>query len=307
MTNVRHLLSLRDLSVAEVTDIARRGTEIAADPGVCGTPLRGRIVGVYFRVTSTRTRTAFSTAAMRLGAQVMPYGPADLQLNTGETVADTARVLSGMLDGLVARTAGPFDELRTLAGQKDMAVVNAMNEDEHPTQALADLTTLLTRFPSLDGVRVLYVGEGNNTAVALARSLPLFRGAELELRTPPGYGLDPAVLAEARGLAEAHGSRVVERHDMHGLPARVDAVYTTRWQTTGTSKADPEWREVFSLFTVDTDLMGRYPDAVFLHDLPAHRGDEVTAEVLDGPSSIAFEQAQNKLHSAMAVLEWCLS
>jgi ornithine carbamoyltransferase len=307
VSQIRHLLSLNDLSVTEIEGIARRGVSVSQNPGVCGKPLTDRIVGVYFKVTSTRTRTAFTTAAMRLGAQVVSYGPADLQLNTGETVEDTTRVLSGMLDGLVARTAGPFHELRALADQPRMGVVNAMNADEHPTQGLADLTTLLSRFGRLEGLSLLYVGEGNNTAAALARCLPLFRGVRLELRTPPGHGLDPVVLAQALALAERNGSTVVERHDMDGLPEHVDAVYTTRWQTTGTTKADPAWRDLFVPFTVDSALMDRWPKALFLHDLPAHRGDEVTAQVLDGPSSIAFEQAQNKFNSAVAVLEWCLA
>jgi ornithine carbamoyltransferase len=300
----RSLISIRDLHDDDLDEIVRRGVDFAAG-AVPQRALAGRVVGVLFTRTSTRTRTAFTVGALRLGARTVSYGPDDLQVNTGETVADTARVLGGMLDGLVIRTAGPAAEMREFASH-GAAVVNAMSAPEHPTQALADLTTLSARFGWLKNLRVLYVGEGNNTAAALALALPRM-GVELDLRTPPGYGLAPDVLAEAVALAARHGSRVRERHDLAALPAEIDVVYTTRWQTTGTTKPDPAWREVFAPFRVDDALLARYPDARFMHDLPAHRGEEVTASVLDGPASIAFEQAQYKLHSAAAVLHWCLA
>jgi ornithine carbamoyltransferase len=301
-------VGLADLTDRDLWEIAERGLEYGRCDGRSrARPLHGLVVGTYFRVTSTRTRTAFSAGALRLGAQVVAYGPNDLQLNTGETIEDTAKVLSGMLDCLVARTAGPGCELRALAAQRRMSVVNAMSAEEHPTQALADLTTLLERFGRLDRLRVLYVGEGNNTAAALALSLSRLPGGELHLRTPPGYGLEPGVLAAASAQAARSGAAVEERHDLLRLPAGVDVVYTTRWQTTGTAKADAGWRRVFAPFRVDEELMGRWPRAVLMHDLPAHRGEEVSGEALDGPSSIAFRQAEHKLHSAMAVLEWCLA
>jgi ornithine carbamoyltransferase len=209
-----------------------------------------------------------------------------------------------MLDLLVARTAGPEAELRGWAAQDRMAVVNAMSAEEHPTQALTDLTTLLGRFGRIEGLRVLYVGEGNNTAAALALALTRYPGAEFELRTPPEYGLAPDVTARALMQCARTGAVLTERHDMLGLPRGVDAVYTTRWQTTGTSKPHADWRERFAPFQVTAALWEDSPRAVFLHDLPAHRGEEVTAEVLDGPRSIAFTQARNKLNSAMAVLEF---
>lgn len=242
-----------------------------------------------------------------MGAQIVTFGPADLQLNTGETIEDTGQVLSRMIDALVMRTAGDPAELIAIAQQQRMAVINAMTADEHPTQALADLATMAGHFGAVEGLRVLYVGEGNNTAVALALALARFHGAALDLRTPLGYGLDAAKLARAQDFAEHRGGRVHERHDMDELPSEVDVVYTTRWQTTGTTKSDPNWRQSFQPFAVSTALMERYPSAVFMHDLPAHRGEEVDAAVLDGPDSLAFGQAENKLHSAMAVLEWAIS
>jgi ornithine carbamoyltransferase len=302
---VRHLISLTDLEDADLRHLVDRGVQFSAGTAARTRPLAGLVAGVYFRKTSTRTRTAFTTGAMRLGADVITYGPDDLQTNTGETLADTGRVFARMLDLLVVRTAGDPAELRAYADQDRMAVVNAMTADEHPTQGLTDLTTLARHFGTVEGLRVLYLGEGNNSAAGIALALSRFPGTELHLRTPAGYGLGPGVLSTAQALAEGSGSIVVERHDMDALPVGVDAIYTTRWQTTGTTKADPDWRERFAPFRVTGALWEHSPKAVFLHDLPAHRGEEVTAEVLDGPASIAFDQAENKLHSAMAVLEWC--
>ncbi|MFF3411768.1 ornithine carbamoyltransferase [Streptomyces sp. NPDC002742] len=301
----RNVISLDDLSAADLRSIIARGAEIAQSRQRQFDTLNGTVVGIYFRKTSTRTRTAFSSGALRLGARIISYGPDDWQTNTGESYEDTGRILSGMLDVLVARTAGDPAEMRALGAHRQMPVVNAMSDEEHPTQALTDLTTMLCRFGCLEGRRVLYIGEGNNTAAALALSLSRFEGTELHLRTPPGYGISESVRARALLHAEQNSAIVTEHHDMDDLPTDVDVIYTTRWQTTGTTKADPDWRETFRPFHVGTRLWQHSPKALFMHDLPAHRGDEVSADVLDGSASIAFEQATNKMHSAMAVLEWC--
>jgi ornithine carbamoyltransferase len=305
VATARHLLSVTDLTDRDLRQILTRGMDYASEPKPLSKPLAGDVVGVYFDKTSTRTRSAFSSGALRLGAQLITYGPNDLQTNTGETIRDTGQVLSGMLDVLVARTALPAARLAELAGQDRMPVVNAMNMEEHPTQALTDLTTMLCHFERLRGLRVLYVGEGNNTAASLALALTRFPGVQLELRTPPGYGLREQILATAAGQAGQCGSVIAEHHEMAYLPEDFDVIYTARWQTTGTAKATEDWRDTFAPFQVHAGLWERSPKAVFMHDLPAHRGEEVTAEVLDGPMSIAMSQATHKLHSAMAVLEWC--
>lgn len=301
----RHLISVGDLTDEDLDWQVRRAAAYAGGEPVPSV-LVGKIVAIYFARTSTRTRTAFSAAALRLGAQIVTYGPGDLQLNTGETHADTGRVLAGMVDAVVARTAGDPADLRALAAQDLMPVINAMTADEHPTQAVTDLATIFEHFGRIEGIGVLYVGEGNNTASALALALTRYAGAQLHLRTPEGYGLEPGKLAAAADQAERSGGLIDERHDLERLPTDLDVVYTTRWETTGTTKQDPDWRSAFEPFRVDLRLMGRWPGARFMHDLPAHRGDEVTGEVLDGPASIAFRQAANKYHAALAILEWCL-
>jgi ornithine carbamoyltransferase len=302
---VRHLISISDLTDDDLVAIVTQGARFAGCPDARPPALLGLVTGMYFRKTSTRTRCAFSVGALRLGGQIVALGPDDLQTGTGETIEDTGRVLSRMFDLLVARTAAGTEELRTWSAQARMAVINAMSLEEHPTQALADLTTLQCHFGQIDDLRILYIGEGNSTAAALVLALTRFSGVELHLRTPPGYGLDPAV--RARGVAQAKraGGALAERHDMAAIPHDVDVVYTSRWRTTGTVKPYPNWRGTFAPFQVGAELWRKSPTAVFMHDLPAHRGEEVTAEVLDGEASIAFAQAGNKLHSAMSVLSWC--
>ncbi|MFE0186723.1 ornithine carbamoyltransferase [Streptomyces sp. NPDC059008] len=299
----RGLFSLTDLEPAALRKLVARSVELFHNPQAHDRPLRERVVGLLFSCTSTRTRTAFQVGAARLGGTPIAYGPHDLQLNTGESVGDTGRVFGAMLDLLVVRTASPVAELRELSRAGGLPVINAMAAEEHPTQGVCDLATLTLAHGDLDGIRVLYIGEGNNTATALAYGLATVPGAHATFVTPPGYGLPAGTLTHARRLADSTGASLAESHDPADLPDQVDVVYTTRWQTTGTSKADPAWREVFRPFHVDPALMRRWPGASFLHDLPAHRGDEVAGEVLDGPRSLAWTQAAMKLSSAMAVLE----
>lgn len=298
----RNLISIRDFDRDELMAVVERASTIADNPTQVPQVLDGKVIGIFFQKTSTRTRTAFSSGALRLGASIISYGPDDLQLNTGETVEDTARVLSSMIDALVIRGPIPLSEMALYGQPETMSVINAMCNEEHPTQAIADLAVLRHHFGSVAGLKMVYFGEGNNTAVALALGCALAR-IDLELRTPRGYGVPVEILDLARAAGQT-GS-VVQRHDLVDLPDDVDVVYTTRWQTTGTAKANPDWRTDFTPFGVDEDLFGHFPRAVFMHDLPAHRGEEVTAGVLDGPRSIALHQAQFKLFGAMACLEWC--
>lgn len=306
--NIRHLLSIAELDSTELMHVVRRSLAIKND--CVDDPLRNKIVGIHFKKTSTRTRSSFTVGALKLGAKTIAYGPGDLQTNTGESIEDTARVLSGYLDALVIRTAGDISEMRALANQNSMAVINAMSEFEHPTQAIADLCTLEEHFGQLSGLHVLYLGEGNNTATALALACGLIPGMRLSLFTPDGYGLPSEFIEKAAEYCRSSGAIVEEFHDVNYLPSNVDAVYATRWQTTGSSKPDPNWRAAFLPYSVTADLMlrvSRTSGTIFMHDLPAVRGEDVAAEVLDGPQSIAFRQATNKLYSAMAVLEWCVT
>jgi ornithine carbamoyltransferase len=273
-------------------------------------PLAGKTAGIFFRGTSTRTRTAFTVGAMKLGASIITYGPNDLQILTGETIEDTARVLSGFLDILVIRTNDSIAEMQALAAQDKMAVINAMSKNEHPTQAIADLVTIKEALGRLD-VHVLYLGEGNNSATALALAVAMTPRMRLTVVTPKDYGIPSEVLETANGFARQHGSSIEQHHRIDDLPREVDVVYTTRWQTMGVPKADPGWVEKFKPYSVTQAVMAATSKpsgtTIFLHDLPAVRGMEVQDEVLDGPQSRAFRQSEHKLNSAMAVLQWCLA
>ncbi|WP_030020009.1 ornithine carbamoyltransferase [Streptomyces monomycini] len=303
-TQEKGIFSLGDLDRDEVHQLVRRACDFQHDMGAHDRPLSGRVAGILFTKTSTRTRTAFTTAAVRLGAAPITFGPNDLQTNTGESIADTGRILGCMLDLLVARTAGPLDELRAISRSGDIPVVNAMAAEEHPTQGICDLATVALCRGEVDGARIHYLGEGNNTAIALAQGIAHFSGCTLTLATPKGYGLPADVLQSAAERAARLGTSITEVHSPDELPGEADFVYTTRWQTTGTTKPDADWRERFLPFYVDDALMSRWPQARFLHDLPAHRGEEVAGSVLDGNRSMAWEQARMKLTSAMSTLEW---
>ncbi|MGH9761415.1 MAG: ornithine carbamoyltransferase, partial [Blastocatellia bacterium] len=191
----------------------------------------------------------------------------------------------------------------------EVAVINAMSENEHPTQAIADLATIKESLGRFEGVHVLYVGEGNNTAAALALAVSMTKGMRLTLVTPEGYGLPSIILEVACGYARSSRAVIEEHHDIARAPKKVDAVYATRWRTMGEPKVDPDWREKFQPYAVNKELMARVSKSfgtIFMHDLPAVRGEDVTDEVLDGPQSRAFRQAQHKMTSAMAVLCWSL-
>lgn len=307
---MRHVISLTDIGPRDLPVLVDDALAIAAGRGTTEQPLKGKVAGIYFRGTSTRTRTAFTVGAMKLGAEVIAYGPNDLQIVTGETIADTTRVLSNFLNVLVIRTNASVDEMMALANQDTMSIVNAMSDNEHPTQAIADLVTIKESLGRLHNVQVLYMGEGNNSAAALALAVAMTKGMRLTLVTPEGYGLPHNIIDKAKGLAHTSetGSIIEQHHDINALPKNVDVVYTTRWQTMGVPKADPNWEDKFKPYGITKDIMSQVSKpsgTIFMHDLPAVRGAEVSDEVLDGPQSRAFRQAHHKLTSAMAVLKWC--
>lgn len=305
---MKHVLSLADVGPENLSRLIDDSLAFARGQGISEQPLREKIAGIYFKGTSTRTRTAFTVGALKLGAQVITYGPHDLQIATGETIKDTTRVLSGFLDILVIRSNAPIEEMRTLADQDKMSIVNAMSDNEHPTQAIADLVTISEALGRLNEVHVLYVGEGNNSAAALTLAVAMTEGMRLTLVTPEGYGLPQNVLDTASTFTQRSGAVIEQHHDVCSLPKNVDVVYATRWQTMGVPKLEPDWESKFRPFSVTQKMMAavsKPANTIFLHDLPAVRGADVVDEVLDGPQSLAFRQAYHKLTTAMAVLKWC--
>ncbi|EHR51355.1 ornithine carbamoyltransferase [Saccharomonospora marina XMU15] len=304
---MRNLISLTDLNSAELEYLVARAVYIGRD-GARAKSLADRAVGLYFSKSSTRTRTSFWAGAARLGAHTIAYGPDDLQLVTGETLQDTARVLSQYLDALVVRTNGPIGDMRSLSANASLSVVNALSECEHPTQAIADLATIAEEFGSLAGRHVLCVGEGNSSATALAYAAALTPGLRLTLLCPDGYGVPENVLETVERLG-ADCAQVAQYTDINRVRGTVDAIYTSRWQTMGVPKEDADWLRAFEGFRIDEEFVAKVasPHTVFLHDLPAVRGQEVSDDVLDGARSRAWRQARHKMTAAMSVLEWCIT
>jgi ornithine carbamoyltransferase len=266
--------------------------------------LAGETVVLYFNKPSTRTRISFETAVARLGAVPIGVGPHDLQLGRGETIEDTARVMSRYARAFVIRTFAD-DDVRRFAAAADIPVINALTDGHHPCQSLADLMTLRERFGQLPGVRVAFVGDGlNNVTHSLIEAAAL-AGLDLRVAAPRERFPDPAVLGPARELAAASGARLLVTEDPLQAVRGVQAVYTDVWVSMGVPDSERAARiALLAPYQVDARLMATADqDAVFMHCLPDHRGEEVTAEVVDGPRSIVFDQAENRLHTAAALLE----
>jgi ornithine carbamoyltransferase len=277
-----------------VTDLDREGLHALLDlagamkqrPHGFVDALRGDTVVCFFEKPSTRTRVSFAAAAERLGMLPLVLRPDELQLGRGETIADTARTLSGYASAIVVRTyaQATVDELAAAATKP---VVNALTDEHHPCQALADLLTLRERFGSLDGLKVAYIGDGNNVARSLAEAA-LLAGIDVVVAAPSGY-------------ADGVPARVVD--DPVEAVDGADAVYTDVWVSMGEEEERAVRLEALRPYQVDERLLAlAQPDAVFMHCLPAHRGEEVTAEVLDGPQSIVWQQAENRMPTEEALL-----
>ena len=297
----RDFLSLHDFTPAEVALLLDLAAQLKGDQGADCHPLRGKAVALVFQKPSTRTRISFEVAVGQLGGQPLYLNAADLQLGRGETVADTARVLSRYVAAVMIRTFA-HAEAEELARHATVPVINGLTDRLHPCQALADLLTLRERKGELAGLRLSYVGDGNNVAHSL-----LFAGAktgvDVRVAHPPGFAPDPEVLRAAREDARETGARLEVGTDPAAAVAGADAVYTDVWTSMGQESEREGRRAVFRPYQVDAALLSRAkPDAVFLHCLPAHRGEEVAAEVIDGPASAVFDQAENRLHAQKALL-----
>ena len=263
--------------------------------------LRGRTVALVFEKPSTRTRVSFEVGVRELGGTPLPLSSADLQLGRGETVADTGAVLGRYVQAIVIRTFAQ-SRLEELAASSGVPVVNALTDEEHPCQALADLLTVRDEFGDLTGRTLTYVGDGNNVAHSL-----LLAGAAVGLGVrvahPVGYAPDVAIVARARALASAHGSEIMVTTDAREAASGSDVLYTDVWASMGQESESEARAAVFAPYALDATLLAlAADDAIVLHCLPAHRGEEIAAEVIDGPRSRVFDQAENRLHVQKAVL-----
>jgi ornithine carbamoyltransferase len=259
-------------------------------------PLAGKSLAMIFMKASTRTRVSFEVGAWQLGANALFLSPRDVQLGRGEAVNDTARVLERMVHGILIRTFAHSD-VEEFARYAAVPVINGLTDLQHPCQILADLLTVQQHLGSIEGRKVAWIGDGNNMANSWCDGA-LRLGFELRLACPEGYDPDPAILARAR-----EGGRVTLVRDPHEAAAGADVVTTDVWASMGQEEEQETRARAFARYQVDGALMARAArDAIFLHCLPAHRGEEVTAEVLDGPQSRVWDEAENRLHVQKAVM-----
>lgn len=304
--NPRSLISVADLSASEVKGLFDLAARVKAQPNEYRQHLAGKTLALIFQKSSTRTRVSFEVGMFQLGGQPLFLSGRDLQLGRGETIADTARVLSRYVDGIMART---FDhqEVVDLARYASIPVVNGLTDDLHPCQALADFFTLREIFGELKGRRLAYVGDGNNVAHSLLLGAAKV-GMEIAVATPEGFEPSPQYLTQATEAAAEAGTRIEVVNDPAKAVSGAVAVYTDVWASMGQEESADRRRSAFEGYTVDVELMSRaLPEAVFLHCLPCHRGDEVTAEVADGPQSRIFDEAENRLHVQKAILLWLMA
>ena len=296
-----HFLTLDSLGrdgVREILDLSHR---FKREPGRHRGVLDGGRVGMIFDKPSTRTRVSLEDAAWALGMLPIVLRPDELQLGHGETVADTARVLSRYLSALTIRTFA-HARVEELAAHSSIPIINALTDEHHPCQALADVMTLEEALGSLAGRRVAFVGDGNNVAHSLIQAAG-YLGFGLAIATPEGYQPDPVIVAGARVQAEATGGAIELFTEPAAAVRGVDAVYTDVWASMGKEAEREERRKVFAGYTVDEAMMAAAgPGAIFLHCLPAHRGDEVTDAVIDGPQSRVWDQAENRIYTEQALL-----
>ena len=303
---MKDLLRTADLTAHDLSTLLTLARAHRADPHAHADLLAGDTVVLYFSRPSTRTRISFETAVARLGGVPICVGPNELQLGRGETIEDTARVLSRFARAIVVRT-DEHDDVVRLAASATVPVVNALTAAHHPCQSLADVLTIKDRFGDRP-VHVAYVGDGNNVAHSLMEACAL-AGIDITVATPPGYEPSEAVVDEAQRTSIHHDCLVRAMHDPLLAVAGADVVYTDVWLSMSQPAEEREARTRALLpYRVDEGLFSyAAPDAVFLHCLPAHRGEEVSATVIDGPASLVFDQAENRLHTAAAVLEALLT
>ncbi|MEB3981859.1 ornithine carbamoyltransferase [Mycobacterium sp. 663a-19] len=302
----RHFLRDDDLSPAEQAEVLQLAAELKKDP-FGRRPLEGpRGVAVLFDKNSTRTRFSFEVGVAQLGGHAVVVDTGSTQLGRDETLQDTARVLSRYVDAIVWRTFGQ-DRLDAMASTATVPVVNALSDEFHPCQVLADLQTIAERKGTLRGVRLSYFGDGANN---MAHSLMLgavTAGVHVTVAAPDGFAPDPAVVAAAKRRARATGASVLVTADAEAAAAGADVLVTDTWTSMGQEGDGLDRVAPFRPFQVNPRLVGLADsEAIVLHCLPAHRGHEITDEVMDGPRSAVWDEAENRLHAQKALLVWLL-
>jgi ornithine carbamoyltransferase len=297
----RSLLTLRNHSPQSVEAILDLADRLKAERGAWPHLLAGRVIALIFERPSTRTRVSFVSGIARLGGTSMALSPSDMQLGRGETIEDTAKVLGRMADAIMLRT-GPHETLLELDRHAGVPVVNGLTQEHHPCQALADAQTLRERLGALSGLRLAYLGDGNNVCTSLM-IVGALTGMAITAACPEGFTPDPGVVEWADALARERGGSVRVVTDPLEATAGARALYTDTWISMGDEGDEAQRHRAFAPYRIDDALLGRAAaDAVVLHCLPAHHGEEITHAVLHGPRSAVWDQAENRMHAQAALL-----
>jgi ornithine carbamoyltransferase len=305
---MRHFLHIADFSPEELLHLLNLAARLKKERQRGGNRpiLRGRVLGMVFQKPSLRTRVSFDMAMRHLGGDALYLSPNEIGLGGRETVADVARVLSGYVQAIMARTFA-HQHIMELAQWATVPVINGLSDYNHPCQAMADVLTILEHRGRIKGVNITFIGDGNNVAVSLMH-LCAKLGANFTLASPEGYDIAPAAIEPARKFAEDSGSSLLFVRNPHEGVVGADVIYTDTWTSMGQEAETEKRRLVFPPYQVNAALLAEAaPDAIVMHCLPAHRGEEITDDVMDGPQSVVFQQAENRLHAQKAILAHLLA
>lgn len=304
---MRRFLTLADLgpeTMREILDLAVK-IKRAWMAGESTPYLKNKVLGMIFQKPSLRTRVSFDVAMLQLGGHGLYLSPNEVQLGQRESTADIARVISRYVNVVMARVFAHHDVVE-LAKYASVPVINGLSDFSHPCQGMADFLTILEHKGSFEGRKLAYLGDGNNVATSLLFGSALL-GMDFAIATPRGYGLHPATWAIGERLAAMTGATITATHDPNDAVAGADVVYTDTWTSMGQEEEAQKRRQVFPPYRVDDACLRlAKDDAIVMHCLPAHRGEEITDAVADGPHSVLFDQAENRLHAQKAILVWVL-
>ncbi len=304
---MKHLISLYDCTTDEIEKILKLAIKLKADnkAGITHHILKGKSLGMIFAKSSTRTRVSFEVGMYQLGGQALYLNNNDIQMGRGESIYDTANVLSRFLDGIMIRTFDHQDVL-DLAKYGSISIINGLTDLLHPCQILADLQTVYEHKGKLNGLKVCYVGDGNNISNSLLYGCTKM-SMDISVATPVGYECDVLVTERAKETAKQTGSCVVITNDPSEAMQDADVVITDTWVSMGQESEKQERIKIFKDYTVTEQLFSRAKDdAIFMHCLPAYRGYEVVPEIIDGPHSVIFDEAENRLHAQKAVMAFTM-
>jgi ornithine carbamoyltransferase len=297
----KDFIEIHDYTAAEVKEIFELARDMKKDKDKYRTALAGQTLAMIFEKSSTRTRVSFEVGMFQLGGHALFLSARDIQLGRGEPIVDTARVLSRYVDGIMARTFA-HKTVTDLAEYASVPVINGLTDLSHPCQAMTDYFTAWETLGDLQGKKIAYVGDGNNMAHSLLFGASKV-GMNIAIATPAGYACDPLVVGQAQADADAAGTKVIITHSIDEAVQDADVVETDVWASMGQEEEAEKRRRDFGGWMVDRRVMSlAKKDAIFMHCLPAHRGEEVAAEVIDSPQSVIYDEAENRLHVQKAIL-----